>query len=309
MDDFADTQPTGLHELAIGSRKRARAASDRKWVPTAATGFTALLIVLAAVTLYEYPDSMNRAKTALTSPDCFWCGEKLAPRVKAADELPAINTSQPTQEEQLSLAQEARGRGDYGTAVEKYRGLANAGNALAQNNLGVMYSTGEGVEQNYQEAVRWYRMAASQGLADSQFNLATKYDQGLGVDQNLPEAFKWYLLAAGQGNAYAQGNVGAMYAEGQGVAQDYAEALKWYRLAVTQGNATAQHGLGGMYFSGLGVARDSIRAYMWFSLAAASGGPNSARVRDKVAKLLTPQQVGQAQQMAHDCQQRKFQGC
>ena len=33
--------------------------------------------------------------------------------------------------------------------------LAEQGNAKAQNSLGVMYSNGEGVPQNYKEAMKW----------------------------------------------------------------------------------------------------------------------------------------------------------
>jgi len=42
----------------------------------------------------------------------------------------------------------------------------NAGNGRAQNMLGIMYSRGQGVRQDFAEAVKWYRKAAEQGLAD-----------------------------------------------------------------------------------------------------------------------------------------------
>jgi TPR repeat protein len=44
------------------------------------------------------------------------------------------------------------------------------GFAVAQFNLGVMYSDGQGVPQNDAEAVRWYRLAAEQGHAGAQFS-------------------------------------------------------------------------------------------------------------------------------------------
>ena len=37
----------------------------------------------------------------------------------------------------------------------------------AQNHLGFMYYTGEGVAQDYQEAAKWFRKAAEQGDADA----------------------------------------------------------------------------------------------------------------------------------------------
>ena len=48
---------------------------------------------------------------------------------------------------------------------------ADQGIPQAQFNMGVCYSTGKGVAQDYKEAVRWYRKAADQGYADAQFNL------------------------------------------------------------------------------------------------------------------------------------------
>ena len=41
--------------------------------------------------------------------------------------------------------------------------LAHEGVAVAQNNLGLCYSKGNGVAQNKQEAIKWYTKAAEQG--------------------------------------------------------------------------------------------------------------------------------------------------
>ena len=43
------------------------------------------------------------------------------------------------------------------------RSKANAGDAEAQFNLGVMYRVGRGVPQDYAQAVSWCRKAAEQG--------------------------------------------------------------------------------------------------------------------------------------------------
>ena len=49
--------------------------------------------------------------------------------------------------------------------IDALRVRAEAGDAEAQNNLGVMYANGEGVPQDDAEAVRWYGLAAEQGHA------------------------------------------------------------------------------------------------------------------------------------------------
>jgi TPR repeat protein len=116
------------------------------------------------------------------------------------------------------------------------REAAEHGDAMAQNNLGMMYEQGQGVEQNYAEAANWYRKAAEQGLALAQCNLGFLYAKGNGVEQNTVEAAKLHRQAAEQGCAPAQFMVGWLYA----AAKNNAEAEKWYRKAAEQGNIAAQ---------------------------------------------------------------------
>ena len=63
------------------------------------------------------------------------------------------------------LIYEADSRGDYETAHELVRPLAEQGDALAQYSLGEMYDLGEGVPEDDAEAAKWYRKAAEQGDA------------------------------------------------------------------------------------------------------------------------------------------------
>jgi len=87
-------------------------------------------------------------------------------------------------------------QGDYGTALQQWRPLAEQGNAGAQLNLGFMYDNGYGVPQNYREAIRWYRKAAEQGNDRAQYNLGLMYDSGNGVPQDYVQAYMWYNIAA-----------------------------------------------------------------------------------------------------------------
>ena len=80
------------------------------------------------------------------------------------------------------------------------------GDAVAQSNLGFMYSNGEGVAENDAEAVKWFRKAADQGLAEAQNNLGLMYAKGEGVPENDVQAYKWWNLAAAQGNESAKEN-------------------------------------------------------------------------------------------------------
>ena len=98
--------------------------------------------------------------------------------------------------------------GDWATALKEWKPLAEEGNAVAQNNLGLMYQNGWGVPQDYKEAVYWYRLAVEQGYAIAQYNLGLMYEKGKGVPQDDKEAVRLYRLAAEQGYADAQGNLG-----------------------------------------------------------------------------------------------------
>lgn len=131
--------------------------------------------------------------------------------------------------------EEAYVRGDFQSALEAWRPLAEQGNADAQNMLGYMYRFGEGVEPNYELARKWYRLAADKGNPTAQNNLGVMYRLGLGGDQDFQEAFYWFRRAADQGNGGAQNHLGLMYYKGEGVSPDKVQAYKWAYLAAQQG--------------------------------------------------------------------------
>jgi TPR repeat protein len=157
---------------------------------------------------------------------------------------------------------DAAQKGDYATALEELKPLAEQGDAEAQNSLGDMYAEGKGVTQNYKEAVKWYTKAAEQGDADAEYSLAWMFDRG------------------------------------KEVPQDYKEAVKWYTKAAEQGHASAQYNLAWMYYDGEGVPQNFVHCYVWNSLAAASGHKTAIVNRDIVAKRLSSQQLAEAQQLA-----------
>ena len=80
--------------------------------------------------------------------------------------------------------------------IDALRARAEAGDAVAQNDLGFSYGTGRGVPEDHAEAVRWYRLAADQGHARAQGNLGVMYGTGEGVPQDYVQAHMWFNLAA-----------------------------------------------------------------------------------------------------------------
>jgi len=177
--------------------------------------------------------------------------------------LMTLSPSVMAQDFQKGLA--AYNAGDYATALQEWTPLAEAGDEVAQYNLGVMYGNGRGVVQDYKEAVKWYRLSAERGDASAQYNL------------------------------------GNMYKNGDGAPQDYKEAVKWYRLAAEQGYAMAQTNFGFMYDNGQGVLQDNATAHMWYNIGAANGNELGGTNRDKIAKRMTPAAIEEAQTMAREC--------
>ena len=114
---------------------------------------------------------------------------------------------------------------------------------------------------------------------------------------------------AEQGNADAQFMLGGMNNNGQGVPQDYKTAAKWYSLAAEQGDAGSQYSLGLMYGIGKGIIQDFVYAHMWGNLAASNGNEGGGKLRDFVAKEMTPSQLETAQKLARECIRKKYKGC
>ena len=87
-----------------------------------------------------------------------------------------------------------------------------------------------------------------------------------------------------------------------GVPQDYGESVRWYRKAAGQGDAKSQNNLGLTYWIGRGVLHDAVQAYLWTNLAATGamwdGREKSAKLRDEIARGMTPSQIEEAQRLA-----------
>ena len=84
----------------------------------------------------------------------------------------------------------------------------------------------------------------------------------------------------------------ALYAFNRG---DYATAARQFESAARDGDADAQYWLGRIYADGLGRPRDPVTAYGWFDRAAAQGHHDAATLRDRLAPLLAPTQITEAQ--------------
>jgi len=155
---------------------------------------------------------------------------------------------------------------------------AEAGDAVAQYDLGLCYSEGLVVAKDKKEALKWYTKSAEQGYSWAQSDLGTRYTLGLGVAKDEKEALKWYKKVAEQEatpttpaqsfkGTYEQNYLGDYYS----FTKDFKEAVKWYTKAAEQGDIQAQNNLGSLYYKGEGVTQDYKEAVKWYTKAAEQG--------------------------------------
>lgn len=207
--------------------------------------------------------------------------------------------------------------GDYATALQEFRPLAEQGDARAQSNLGEMYLAMKGVPLDWDESLKWLRLAAEQGYSEGQYELGVALYNGFAFDvpEDYVAAAKWFRLAAEQGHVSAQFRLSNMYERGEGVPQDYVAAAKWIRLVAEQGHqaaqkAAAQKNLGIMYFLGQGVPQDYVAAHMWLNISAAYGDQDGVLFRDLLERdEMNPDQISEAQRRASVCMASNYQDC
>ena len=85
---------------------------------------------------------------------------------------------------------------------------------------------------------------------------------------------------------------------------DFAGALEILRPLAQGGNTRAQIRLAELYASGQGVSRNYNQAYIWYSLAARGGSTTAPADRDRMAKLLQPAEVKQADKVVEGMRAR-----
>ncbi len=93
--------------------------------------------------------------------------------------------------------------GDYATALQVWRKLAEKDEPRSQAGIGFMYHRGMGVRADDREAAAWLLRAAERGQAEGQLMLGILFYYGLGVAQSYVNAYAWCELAETNGNADA----------------------------------------------------------------------------------------------------------
>ena len=273
----AADQVAALEKKLAEERERAsRAEAERKRLEDERAAAAKPASEPTPVVASRAPQSVPDRKT-IARPEAARPVERVAaaPKVPAAPEPkpapaapltptavePSTPTPLSTPAQQLASAERAISRGSYSEGAELLKPLAERGDASAQYLLGTLYLRGQGVARSDQDALRLLGRAAEQGFAKAQTGL------------------------------------GDLYAQGRGVARDEGQARAWYQKSAAQGDAEAQLRLGDLYASGHGVPQNSFRAYVWYGVAARSGNASAREKQARVASLLQPAEIQQADRL------------
>jgi localization factor PodJL len=173
------------------------------------------------------------------------------------------------------------------TPLQRLAPLAGAGNAKAQEVLGLAYLDGDGLAVNEAEGAKWLERAAARGEAVAAYRLGTLYERGHGVAVDHAKAARWYMAAAKVGNRKAMHNLAVAYAQGTGVKKDTSLAAQWFLRAANLGLADSQFDLAVLYERGLGVPQSLAAAYRWYAIASAQGDAESRARMEAIASQIS----------------------
>lgn len=160
---------------------------------------------------------------------------------------------------------------DPTTNFKVISGLAEKGDANAQNQIAISYMRGTAVTRDMSKAFTWFEKAANQNHPEAQYFYATFLLNGYATTKSAEKAIPWYKRSALQGNVNAQNTLGIIYMTGLGTKIDYAEAFKWLQKAAEDGIADAMYNLGQLYEKGAGTDQNSFKAIYWYEQAAKQG--------------------------------------
>jgi TPR repeat protein len=117
---------------------------------------------------------------------------------------------------------------------------ANAGEPLAQHELGLRYLFGKGFQPDTAKAALWIRKAADQHLPIANYNLGILYMQGCGVPWNPFDAFRHFQEAARDEMPEAQYVLGLTYSENLVVPRNWPKVYEYIKASTDQGFEAAK---------------------------------------------------------------------
>jgi TPR repeat protein len=111
---------------------------------------------------------------------------------------------------------------DTDKAIKLFHRAADLGSAIANENFGLLYDTGDGVSKDMVKAKQYHEKGAMAGCATSRLNLGVDDAN----DGNFDRAIKHWLIAASSGDIRAVNDIKKAMIEGHATKDHYARALR-----------------------------------------------------------------------------------
>ncbi len=174
--------------------------------------------------------------------------------------------------------------------------------------MGMRYTSGTEVTQDYARAARLFEQAAQEGHTDAQYMYGIALSAGQGIGQNHKEAVVWLERAALRGHKRAQYQLGQTFMNGRGVARDRSWGARWYGMSAHQGYAKAQLALGVAFIKGIGMPKDPQSGAGWLMLAEKGGDATAGKLLKKLQPSMSEADYGEAMTRAETWVEKAMRG-
>lgn len=173
--------------------------------------------------------------------------------------------------------------GTCGVTMDKAKGrellhrAAELGEEFAMYDLGLLYTSGDGVPPDVPEGLRWLRKSVDAGCPFAMVTLGARHIRGDGVEKDVKRGIAFYERAANLDHAFAQGRLGGHYWEGfpPDLPRDMQKGLHWLERAANGDSGFANWMLARIYLEGKDRPVDLTLATRYLQRAAEIGVPEA----------------------------------
>ena len=203
-------------------------------------------------------------------------------------------------------------REHYATAFRAWKGLAEDGEAEAQNNIAYLYERGYGVKQSYTRAIEWYKKAAAQKSPEAIYNLGMLAYDGYGMRQDYLAARRYFIEAAELELADAHYMLGLIFYQGHGLQLNYTRAKTHFLDAAKLGSPKGQFMVALMLQNGEGhpaAKTEPLKSFIWGMVSKINGYPRADNVLEFSKMQLSRSVQDKATELAQKCFDSEYANC
>lgn len=162
---------------------------------------------------------------------------------------------------------------NYSEAFKSFEKALNNGYIEAANNLGIMYLSGQFVDQDYKKALSYFLDVADIPETNAAYNAARILASGDAGYTDSKRAISLYEIAIRKRDKEAANNVGIMYLEDKLIPRNVSKAIKYLQIASDLGHERAPYTLANLYLEQGG---DIVKSRKFFELSLERGFVESA---------------------------------